>query len=98
MSLPLSKTVQTDSAVAVHFAPKRDDSATAESTRKIGKPALFRLGATSLSERLEQSLLGFHAGEQQPFPPVPVASFRVPTPSFLQYFPPRSSLSASAPA
>ncbi len=53
----MSKSVQSNSAVLVHFTLKLDDGSTAESTRNNGKPALFRLGDTSLSEGLEQQLL-----------------------------------------
>ena len=49
----MSKSVQSNSAVLVHFTLKLDDGSTAESTRNNGKPALFRLGDTSLSEGLE---------------------------------------------
>lgn len=40
----MSKSVQSNSAVLVHFTLKLDDGSTAESTRNNGKPALFRLG------------------------------------------------------
>lgn len=63
----MSKSVQSNSAVLVHFTLKLDDGSTAESTRSNGKPALFRLGDTSLSEGLEQQLLGFERGEKRPF-------------------------------
>ena len=61
----MSKSVQSNSAVLVHFTLKLDDGSTAESTRNNGKPALFRLGDTSLSEGLEQQLLGRKEGEKQ---------------------------------
>jgi FKBP-type peptidyl-prolyl cis-trans isomerase SlpA len=63
----MSKSVQSNSAVLVHFTLKLDDGSTAESTRNNGKPALFRLGDTSLSEGLEQQLLGLKEGEKRPF-------------------------------
>ncbi len=62
----MSKSVQSNSAVLVHFTLKLDDGSTAESTRSNGKPALFRLGDTSLSEGLEQQLLGLKR-EKRPF-------------------------------
>jgi FKBP-type peptidyl-prolyl cis-trans isomerase SlpA len=40
----MSKSVQSNSAVLVHFTLKLEDGSTAESTRNNGKPALFRLG------------------------------------------------------
>ncbi len=61
----MSKSVQSNSAVLVHFTLKLDDGSTAESTRNNGKPALFRLGDTSLSEGLEQQLLGLKEGEKK---------------------------------
>lgn len=63
----MSKSVQSNSAVLVHFTLKLDDGSTAESTRNNGKPALFRLGDTSLSEGLEQQLLGLKEGEKKAF-------------------------------
>ena len=62
----MSKSVQSNSAVLVHFTLKLDDGSTAESTRNNGKPALFRLGDTSLSEGLEQRSWP-ERGEKKPF-------------------------------
>ncbi len=39
----MSKSVQSNSAVLVHFTLKLDDGSTAESTRNNGKPACFVL-------------------------------------------------------
>lgn len=64
----MSKSVQSNSAVLVHFTLKLDDGSTAESTRNNGKPALFRLGDGSLSEGLEQHLLGLKDGDKTTFP------------------------------
>lgn len=63
----MSNSIQSNSAVLVHFTLKLDDGSTAESTRNNGKPALFRLGDTSLSEGLEQQLLGLKEGERKRF-------------------------------
>ena len=60
----MSESVQSNSAVLVHFTLKLDDGTTAESTRNNGKPALFRLGDASLSEGLEQHLLGLKVGDK----------------------------------
>ncbi len=76
----MSKSVQSNSAVLVHFTLKLDDGSTAESTRSNGKPALFRLGDTSLSEGLEQQLLGLKEGEKKAFSLEPDAAFGVPQP------------------
>lgn len=85
----MSKSVQSNSAVLVHFTLKLDDGSTAESTRNNGKPALFRLGDTSLSEGLEQQLLGLKEGEKKAFSLEPDAAFGVPSPDLIQYFSPR---------
>lgn len=85
----MSKSVQSNSAVLVHFTLKLDDGSTAESTRNNGKPALFRLGDTSLSEGLEQQLLGLKEGEKKAFSLEPDAAFGVPSPDLIQYFAPR---------
>ena len=81
----MSKSVQSNSAVLVHFTLKLDDGSTAESTRSNGKPALFRLGDTSLSEGLEQQLLGLKEGEKKAFSLEPDAAFGVPSPDLIQY-------------
>ncbi|MDI5166034.1 FKBP-type peptidyl-prolyl cis-trans isomerase, partial [Salmonella enterica subsp. enterica serovar Montevideo] len=44
--------------------------------------ALFRLGDTSLSEGLEQQLLGLKEGEKKAFSLEPDAAFGVPSPVF----------------
>ena len=74
----MSESVQSNSAVLVHFTLKLDDGTTAESTRNNGKPALFRLGDASLSEGLEQHLLGLKVGDKTTFSLEPDAAFGVP--------------------
>ena len=76
----MSESVQSNSAVLVHFTLKLDDGTTAESTRNNGKPALFRLGDASLSEGLEQHLLGLKVGDKTTFSLEPDAAFGVPSP------------------
>ncbi len=82
----MSESVQSNSAVLVHFTLKLDDGTTAESTRNNGKPALFRLGDASLSEGLEQHLLGLKVGDKTTFSLEPDAAFGVPSPDLIQYF------------
>ena len=93
----MSKSVQSNSAVLVHFTLKLDDGSTAESTRSNGKPALFRLGDTSLSEGLEQQLLGLKEGEKKAFSLEPDAAFGVPSPDLIQYFSRREFIDAGEP-
>ncbi|EMM0379770.1 FKBP-type peptidyl-prolyl cis-trans isomerase [Pluralibacter gergoviae] len=93
----MSKSVQSNSAVLVHFSLKLDDGSTAESTRHNGKPALFRLGDTSLSEGLEQQLLGLQAGDKKAFALEPDAAFGTVSPDLVQYFSRREFMDAGEP-
>ena len=93
----MSNSVQSNSAVLVHFTLKLDDGSTAESTRGNGKPALFRLGDASLSEGLEQHLLGLKAGDKTTFSLEPDAAFGVPSPDLIQYFSRREFIDAGEP-
>ncbi|HHU7408525.1 TPA: FKBP-type peptidyl-prolyl cis-trans isomerase, partial [Escherichia coli] len=90
----MSESVQSNSAVLVHFTLKLDDGTTAESTRNNGKPALFRLGDASLSEGLEQHLLGLKVGDKTTFSLEPDAAFGVPSPDLIQYFSRREFMDA----
>ena len=90
----MSKSVQSNSAVLVHFTLKLDDGSTAESTRNNGKPALFRLGDGSLSEGLEQHLLGLKEGDKTTFALEPDAAFGVSSPDLIQYFSRREEIGA----
>lgn len=93
----MSKSVQSNSAVLVHFTLKLDDGSTAESTRNNGKPALFRLGDGSLSEGLEQHLLGLKDGDKTTFSLEPDAAFGITTPDLIQYFSRREFMDAGEP-
>ncbi|MDY0971499.1 FKBP-type peptidyl-prolyl cis-trans isomerase [Siccibacter turicensis] len=93
----MSKSVQSNSAVLVHFTLKLEDGSTAESTRSNGKPALFRLGDGSLSEGLEQHLLGLKNGETKSFSLEPDAAFGISSPDLIQYFSRREFIDAGEP-
>lgn len=93
----MTNSVQSNSAVLVHFTLKLEDGSTAESTRNNGKPALFRLGDTSLSEGLEQQLLGLRAGDKKAFSLEPDAAFGVASPDLIQYFSRRDFIDAGEP-
>jgi FKBP-type peptidyl-prolyl cis-trans isomerase SlpA len=92
----MSKSVQSNSAVLVHFTLKLDDGSTAESTRNNGKPALFRLGDTSLSEGLEQQLLGLKEGRKSLFAGAGCRVWRA-EPDLIQYFSRREFMDAGEP-
>lgn len=85
----MSKSVQSNSAILVHFTLKLDDGSTAESTRNNGKPALFRLGDTSLSEGLEQQLLGLKEGRKGILAGARCCVWHTKPGSYPVFFPPR---------
>lgn len=53
-------------SVLLDYTLKLSDGSVADSTEAQGKPALFRLGDGSLSDALEQQLLGLSAGDKKP--------------------------------
>ncbi|AAM87246.1 FKBP-type peptidyl-prolyl cis-trans isomerase [Yersinia pseudotuberculosis] len=89
--------VQNNGAVLVHFTLKLEDGSTAESTRTHGKPALFRLGDNSLSDALEQQLLGLTVGDKHAFTLRPEDAFGVENPDLIQYFTPRDFAETGVP-
>lgn len=93
----MSDSVQSDSAVLVHFTLKLEDGSVAESTRAGGKPALFRLGDGSLSEGLEQHLLGLKEGAKTDFTLQPEDAFGTISPDLIQYFSRREFIDAGEP-
>ncbi|MBJ7222808.1 MULTISPECIES: FKBP-type peptidyl-prolyl cis-trans isomerase [unclassified Brenneria] len=82
----MSETVQSNSAVLVHFILTLEDGSAAESTRESGKPALFRLGDGSLSDALEQHLLGLTRGDKRRFTLPPESAFGQANPDLIQFF------------
>ncbi|QCT19821.1 FKBP-type peptidyl-prolyl cis-trans isomerase [Jejubacter calystegiae] len=93
----MADSVQSDSAVLVHFTLKLDDGSTAESTQANGKPALFQMGDGSLSEGLERHLLGLKPGARHAFSLQPEEAFGVPSPDLIQYFSRREFIDAGEP-
>lgn len=93
----MTVSVERDSAVLVHFTLKLEDGSVAESTSASGKPALFRLGDGSLSDALEQALLGLKAGDKHAFTLPPEAAFGAVSPDLIQYFSRRDFINAGEP-
>ncbi|WP_395489607.1 FKBP-type peptidyl-prolyl cis-trans isomerase [Cedecea davisae] len=93
----MAESVQSNSAVLVHFTLKLEDGSIAESTRANGKPALFRLGDETLSPGLESELIGLKAGEKKAFSLAPEAAFGIPSPDMIQYFSRREFVDAGEP-
>lgn len=59
--------VQPGDAVLVHLNLLLEDGSVAESSRANGKPAKFQLGDGSLSDAIEQQLLGLAVGDKKKF-------------------------------
>lgn len=85
------------SDVLVHFTLSLADGTVVESSRKQGKPALFRLGDDSLSAGLKQQLLGLKPGASKTFTLPPEAAFGLVNPDLIQYFSRRDFLSSGEP-
>lgn len=93
----MADSIQSDSAVLVHFTLKLEDGSVAESTRAGGKPALFRLGDGSLSEGLEQHLLGLKPAATVDFTLPPEDAFGASSPDLIQYFSRRDFMNTGEP-
>ncbi len=93
----MSKSVQSNSAVLVHFTLKLDDGSTAEST-----PQQRQTGAVSPRRHLSVRRAGATAsrserGEKKAFSLEPDAAFGVPSPDLIQYFSRREFIDAGEP-
>ncbi|MEG3135304.1 FKBP-type peptidyl-prolyl cis-trans isomerase [Rouxiella sp. T17] len=93
----MTEQVTHDSAVLVHFTLKLEDGSTAESTLSHGKPALFRLGDGSLSDALENQLLGLRVGDKKAFTLSPESAFGTKSPDLVQFFPLRDFIETGVP-
>ncbi len=82
----MSKTVQNDSSLLVHFTLTLEDGSVAGATREQGKPALFRLDDGSLSPAFAAALEGMSAGESRKFTLTPEEAFGMVNPDLIQYF------------
>lgn len=93
----MTNSVSHKSAVLVHFTLKLEDGSVAESTKSNGKPALFRLGDSSLSPGLEAALMGLSKGDKKKFSLGPEAAFGIANPDMIQYFSRRAFIDAGEP-
>lgn len=97
MMSEVTESVKNSSAVLVHFTLKLEDGSTAESTRSNGKPALFRLGDGSLSDALENQLLGLVVGDKRNFTLSPESAFGIKIPDLIQFFSRRDFMETGVP-
>ncbi|MDR3433562.1 MAG: FKBP-type peptidyl-prolyl cis-trans isomerase [Rouxiella aceris] len=93
----MAEQVKHDSAVLVHFTLKLEDGSTAESTLSHGKPALFRLGDGSLSDALENQLLGLRVKDKKAFTLSPESAFGMQSPDLVQFFSRRDFMETGIP-
>ncbi len=77
--------VQPGDAVLVHFNLLLADGSVAESSRTNGKPAKFQLGDGSLSEAIEQQMLGLVVGDKKKFTVAPEDGFGERQSGLIQY-------------
>ncbi len=95
----MTESVQSHSAVLVHFTLKLEDGSTAESTSASGKPALFRLGdgSGSRGDGLKEQLTGLKTGEKKSFTLAPEEAFGAVSPDLIQYFSRRDFMETGEP-
>ncbi|MET4894667.1 FKBP-type peptidyl-prolyl cis-trans isomerase [Morganella morganii] len=84
-------------SVLLDYTLKLSDGSVADSTEAQGKPALFRLGDGSLSDALEQQLLGLSAEDKKTFTLPGEAVFGKPSPDLIQFFSAADFLEAGLP-
>ncbi len=63
----MTDVVQAGERVLLHLSVLLDDGSIADSTKALGKPALLQLGDGSLSNAMEQQLVGLGAGDNKKF-------------------------------
>ncbi|MFI3245465.1 MAG: FKBP-type peptidyl-prolyl cis-trans isomerase [Ferrimonas sp.] len=71
--------------VFMHFSVEQSDGSVADSTRAHGKPARLTLGDGSLSEGMEQALLGLGKGDKKRFNLPPEDAFGHHNPNNVQH-------------
>ncbi len=81
----MSKTVESNSLVFAHMTLMLKDGSVADSTRTNGKPSAIRLGDGSISEALEQALIGKSAGERVKIALEAQDAFGDPQPNLIQF-------------
>ncbi len=81
----MTKRIEKNSEVLMHFTIKLKDGSVAEATEKTGKPAKLMMGDGSLTGPFEACLLGLHAGEKASFTLEPEEAFGLPNPDNIHH-------------
>lgn len=79
------KKVQDDSILYVHMTLSLADGSVADSSRANGKPSVIEMGSGSISDVMEQNLIGMQVGDTRKFKLAPVDAFGETDPNFIQF-------------
>lgn len=77
----MTKTIDKNSTVTLHFDVRLKDGSIADSTREAGKPAQFTMNDGSFSAKMESELLGLKAGDKKKIMLLPDDAFGQPHPA-----------------
>ncbi|WP_341503062.1 FKBP-type peptidyl-prolyl cis-trans isomerase [Gallaecimonas sp. GXIMD4217] len=92
----MSKQIDSQSEVVMHFTIKLSDGSAADSTKVSGKPAKFRMGDGNVTENFEKCLLGLSEGEEASFTLAPEDAFGPSNPDNIYHLE-RSRFTEEAP-
>src|SRR5260221_13297013 len=67
--------IQPGSEVQMHFSIKLSDGTTADSTRQLSTPAIFKLGDGKVLDIVERALLGLKVGDKKKITLTPEEGF-----------------------
>jgi FKBP-type peptidyl-prolyl cis-trans isomerase SlpA len=81
----VSQTIQSNSAVTLHFEIKLKDGSVADSTHQMGKPAKLIIGDGSLSDNFESHLMGLTAGDKRAVELTAEDAFGAPNPDNIHH-------------
>lgn len=77
--------IQSNSAVTLHFTIKLSDDSVADSTHMSGKPAKFLMGDGSLSPNFEKHLLNLKQGDERAIALSAQDAFGMPNPDNIHH-------------
>lgn len=93
----MTKQIEQNSEVVMHFAILLEDGTAAESTKVHNKPVRFRIGDGSLTKNFEACLIGLVAGDNKQFTLTADDAFGQPNPDNIYHLD-RTKFSSDTPA
>jgi FKBP-type peptidyl-prolyl cis-trans isomerase SlpA len=81
----MTKLIDKQSEVVMHFDLKLNDGSAADSTRVNNKPAKLVMGDGSLTDNFENCLLGLKTGDKKSFTLAPEDAFGMPNPDNIHH-------------